>query len=1376
MIPTTDYQRWGDLASYDPAWDSRAEAAVQLRGNKRWICDLGCGGRQILRKLLPSEVVYLPSDLFRWTEDTLTCDINSRHLPTSYLKICDLCYILGVLEYVHDTTWLFQQLSRYVEGVGFSYNPVDFVPDGRGGSGWVSSLSMKDLDDLLDKSEFNVAEKRKFDNGTVIFKAVARQFDAARRAERATARGNFSLMTNVHDNEATPAGSTGVPATRPSTLAISAVVCTFMRYDLLREAVESLRHQTLDSSRYEILIIDNSPDPELSKRASLDYAAIGNLRWIYEDTPGEANARNVALAHATAPIVAYLDDDATASPGWLEAMLSGFATGDDVMAVGGKVNPVWGAPRPTWLHDDLLGYLSVLDWGEELRAIKWGEWLVAANLAFRVAAVTKVGGFRTHLGRRLGEQVLMSNCEMDVIDMLRSRGFRAVYNPAAAIDHVINPGRLSQTWMRRRAVWQAVSDYLTNPEGHSCEAPAVRAKLTTLLRSAPRSLTERTEDPGRFAEQIELLRNLAMAMLAGFDVAAGTEEAARPDEFVVGVAAAELAELTAAAPKPAQPAAIVGRGAGAAAMRGPQVQLVTLYGESFLERYARTQPALFTVRGSIDGLDSQSPIGLVIAADVPQDINAYLPKVLADSRLRTLLKTRAVLIMDGSGEGPGFSPSIAADLHASLGTAGIDPARAIFLTQNHQYRADYDSWRLSNGINKGIVAHLFHWYMRETVAVISTMIDELMASAQRRIRGEGPTPSRRYICLNNKARGHRGIILGRLVVRKLLARGHVSFLGGHSDNPTFSFDAAMGEASSVFPAFPQELQAFRDLCANPPLTVTGDNLSDHLTFGLASQLRLHKDAAFSLVTETEMTTWGQIRRFTEKSLKPLAFGHPMIVAGYPGTLALLRAYGFRTFYPVIDESYDEIIDPQKRLQMVLEEFERLAFLPDVEMAAINQQLAETLLYNVTVFERHLPERLAREDDWLAWLLTAMSRGAAAAERASPEETATAEEAGNKPSVQGTPNSTKEERLDASESEPMPEPSQQLAPQHEPLEEATIGRADNPVDLVEFDAARGTEVLTVLDEFAVPPHVFLPKGMLVPGEHRLLYRVACHYYSGAGAIIDAGAFCGASAYAMAAGVSDNTGTFGKEGRIHCYDLFIAEDHYTKNYLQNNFYSRFDENGERVEVIREVSPGESFLEIFRFQTQRYENLINVHAGSILDKQWNGGPIEILFIDVCKTLEIQQHIFREFLPSLIPEKSILIQQDFHHPWHPYIHVAMEYLDSYFEIVVSAVGASRAYRLHSPIPPSSLEKAIRHEFTVAETVELFDRTVRKAPVGERPLLWCAMARQLFLLGEVDRCRVLISHVLTETQGRGATYFDQLLAGLCPGLHEPAGRSAEAA
>src|SRR6185295_8740314 len=91
-----------------------------------------------------------------------------------------------------------------------------------------------------------------------------------------------------------------------------------------------------------------------------------------------------------------------------------------------------------------------------------------------------------------------------------------------------------------------------------------------------------------------------------------------------------------------------------------------------------------------------------------------------------------------------------------------------------------------------------------------------------------------------------------------------------------------------------------------------------------------------------------------------------------------------------------------------------------------------------------------------------------------------------------------------------------------------------------------EALSRLGDIPVPNHVLAPKGMLIPGEIRLLYRLGCHYYSGAGAIIDAGTFCGASAYALAAGVADNPRNLPKHRPVHAYDTFLARDEYTRQY--------------------------------------------------------------------------------------------------------------------------------------------------------------------------------------------------------------------------------------
>ena len=70
---------------------------------------------------------------------------------------------------------------------------------------------------------------------------------------------------------------------------------------------------------------------------------------------------------------------------------------------------------------------------------------------------------------------------------------------------------------------------------------------------------------------------------------------------------------------------------------------------------------------------------------------------------------------------------------------------------------------------------------------------------------------------------------------------------------------------------------------------------------------------------------------TEKVLRPIACGHPFMLAAGPGSLELLRKYGFKTFSPFIDESYDKILDKTKRLAAIAEEMQRLSQLPKDEI-------------------------------------------------------------------------------------------------------------------------------------------------------------------------------------------------------------------------------------------------------------------------------------------------------------------------------------------------------------------------------------------------------------------------------------------------------------
>lgn len=74
------------------------------------------------------------------------------------------------------------------------------------------------------------------------------------------------------------------------------------------------------------------------------------------------------------------------------------------------------------------------------------------------------------------------------------------------------------------------------------------------------------------------------------------------------------------------------------------------------------------------------------------------------------------------------------------------------------------------------------------------------------------------------------------------------------------------------------------------------------------------DTYFSLVTETVFDYPYSFR--TEKIWKPIAIGHPWIAATSCGYYRDMRNLGFRTFGHLIDESFDQIVNDQERMERI----------------------------------------------------------------------------------------------------------------------------------------------------------------------------------------------------------------------------------------------------------------------------------------------------------------------------------------------------------------------------------------------------------------------------------------------------------------------------
>jgi glycosyltransferase involved in cell wall biosynthesis len=146
-------------------------------------------------------------------------------------------------------------------------------------------------------------------------------------------------------------------------------VCTRNRAPVLAQCLASLASQLAPLGQIEVLVVDNgSADgtPDLLRT----WAAGGpDRRSIVERRVGLPHARNAALAASEREVVLCLDDDALTPATWARAHLAAHEADDRVGCVGGPIGLEWPAGRPAWPADELAGWYSALDLGDE--AIPW---------------------------------------------------------------------------------------------------------------------------------------------------------------------------------------------------------------------------------------------------------------------------------------------------------------------------------------------------------------------------------------------------------------------------------------------------------------------------------------------------------------------------------------------------------------------------------------------------------------------------------------------------------------------------------------------------------------------------------------------------------------------------------------------------------------------------------------------------------------------------------------------------------------------------------------------------------------------------------------------------------------------------------------------
>ena len=198
----------------------------------------------------------------------------------------------------------------------------------------------------------------------------------------------------------------------------SVVLPTCGRAAYLEVALRSLAAQDLDEP-WELIVVDDG-----SSDGTRELLERGERRSIRFDPPRGLNAaRNAGVEAAAADLVVFTDDDVSAPPGWLRAVVEGARRHPEAEAFGGPIRARFEGPAPRACGREDPG-VTALDLGDTDRATDhvWG-----ANMALRRAAADRIGGF--------DESIHGGGDEQEWLERLRAGGGTVMYLSAAGLDH-----------------------------------------------------------------------------------------------------------------------------------------------------------------------------------------------------------------------------------------------------------------------------------------------------------------------------------------------------------------------------------------------------------------------------------------------------------------------------------------------------------------------------------------------------------------------------------------------------------------------------------------------------------------------------------------------------------------------------------------------------------------------------------------------------------------------------------------------------------------------------------------------------------------------------------------------------------------------------
>ena len=224
--------------------------------------------------------------------------------------------------------------------------------------------------------------------------------------------------------------------TTPTTIDIA--ICTFRRPHIADTLRSLAKLQLPENVKVRIIVAENDDVPSVQSLVNTTAKECGlNVTYIHAPARNISIARNACLNAATAPLLAFIDDDELATSQWLNKLLETMETsGADIVL--GPVIAIYEASCPQWIKEgDFHSTMPV--WAGNTITTGYTCNVLIKRLSPSVSGLR----FRLDLGRSGGEDTVYFSTVFKM-------GGKIAFAPEAVITEAVLPERASLQWLAKR--------------------------------------------------------------------------------------------------------------------------------------------------------------------------------------------------------------------------------------------------------------------------------------------------------------------------------------------------------------------------------------------------------------------------------------------------------------------------------------------------------------------------------------------------------------------------------------------------------------------------------------------------------------------------------------------------------------------------------------------------------------------------------------------------------------------------------------------------------------------------------------------------------------------------------------------------------------